>query len=193
MKYLSLIFFVLLFSITQAQLIGPINFKKILPENIDTNYLNKPFFPWIIASDLLTPFNLKIEKIVKAHISFSIRVHDLWLRLPSNKGNFSRSSVTLDAKWFNDKVQPAKYNYFFGIYGKWRYSSYDKPPRANNSNITNYSNFFVGGTIGMKYIRNHFNLESYAGLGISPLLRLDEQLLIPFDVRLNLSLGYAIY
>jgi hypothetical protein len=146
-----------------------------------------PIRPFIIGTELFSPLNIYVEKIIIHHHALKFRYYQMFPKGALGSDKDFAESYMLQYKYYIKKVNAENLNICVGLYSKLRRSTdfYEADIAIRNNQI-----FGIHG--GANYIMKHVVFESSIGIGVSTSYKNDPSL-APFDFRANVGIGYVIY
>ncbi len=151
---------------------------------------NKFIQPLIISTDLLSPINIGLEKMVSSKIAIKVRYHYLVFNQLARESSVHNQSVIIDLKYYLNKIQIEKVNPYISIYGKWRQTNVASDVSEERINA------FTGINAGLLFITKSpigkLSFEANCGLGLSiPAFTYNSY--SAFDLRANIAVGIPLY
>jgi Protein of unknown function (DUF3575) len=163
---------------------------NILFSQSQDTIINKPIRPFIISTDLLSPINIGVEKMVSSKIAFKVRYHYLIFNQLARESSIHNQSLIVDLKYYFNKVQIEKINPYISVFGKWRQTN------ISSDSIEEISNAFTGVNAGFLFLTDSplgkLSFEANCGLGFTiPTFSYNSS--SRFDLRANIGVGIPLF
>jgi Protein of unknown function (DUF3575) len=157
---------------------------------IQDTSVNKSIRPLIISTDVLSPINIGLEKMLSSKIAIKARYHYLIFNQLARESSVHNQSLMVDLKYYPNKMQIEKVNPYISIFGKWRQTNVSSDFSEERINA------FTGVNTGLLFITNSpigkLSFEANCGVGISiPIFTYNSY--AAFDLRTNIGVGIPLY
>jgi hypothetical protein len=152
--------------------------------------VNKSIQPLIISTDLLSPINIGVEKMVSSKIAIKVRYHYLIFNQVARSTRMQNQSLIVDLKFYPYKMKTEKINPYISVFGKWRQTN------ISSDSIEEITNAFTGVNAGFLFLMDSplgkLSFEANCGLGITiPTFSYNSS--SRFDLRANIGVGIPLF
>jgi hypothetical protein len=156
----------------------------------------KPFRPLIIGTDIFSPLNFRLEKIMGQRLSLSARFFTIYNNTLFHKKNGDFRSVSGELKYFLKPIENKPVNFYTAAYAKYRYADNLEAlelssPLKNTVTEPSRDNYYFGVLFGLKSFYHRFSIDYHLGIGVNKEKITDNYTgNHPLDYRANITLGY---